>query len=167
MTTIPKPPTACTTRDDFLLCRGRELQAIYATGSSEPIPRGTSRGVALMLPGTPVARPLAWMVRVFGWKGKVFAADGTSLKNLITPFGIPSIRAAVYPGASLLDGQPSIILDYSKTSWIARFVRDEIREVSPGLYLGYAYVFGIRWIAFGLQFDSEPPNLPAQGNPDI
>ncbi len=44
----------------------------------------------------------------------------------------------MYVGESLLDGQPALILDYSK-SRLWPDVRDEEREVSPGLYLGIMY----------------------------
>jgi hypothetical protein len=89
---------------------------------------------------------------MFAWKGKVFDAQRGQLLNRVTPFGVHGIRANVYPGASLLDGRESIILDYSRTSVLARWVRDEIREVSPGVYLGFAYVFGRRVISFALTF---------------
>ena len=46
----------------------------------------------------------------------------------------------------------SVILDYSRTSWLARWVRDEIREIEPCVYLGLAYVFKIRVVAFALEF---------------
>ena len=45
----------------------------------------------------------------------------------------------MYIAPSWFDGQPAIILDYSKTSLIAHKVRDEIREVSPGTFLGIVY----------------------------
>ena len=48
--------------------------------------------------------------------------------------------AAVYYGPSWLDGQPSIIMDYAETSKLMFTLRDEIREVAPGLYLGVMFV---------------------------
>lgn len=38
-----------------------------------------------------------------------------------------------------MDGSECIDLDYSKTSFVARWIRDEIREVSPGLFLGIVF----------------------------
>ena len=49
------------------------------------------------------------------------------------------MRAKVYKEASWFDGKETIVLDYSKTSFVARKVRDEIREVAPGLYLGLVF----------------------------
>ena len=45
----------------------------------------------------------------------------------------------VYAGPSWLDGNPSMILDYEGTSKVYANYRDEIRQVTPGLYLGLMY----------------------------
>ena len=66
-----------------------------------------------------------------------------------------AIKADVYVDASRLDGRPCIVLDYSKTSRVAGWVRDEIREVAPGLYIGLVYVRSRRApLHFALQFDA-------------
>jgi hypothetical protein len=52
-------------------------------------------------------------------------------------FGIPSVRANTRIEPSLRDGRPAIVLDYSQSSFVYRNVRDEIREISPGIFLGY------------------------------
>lgn len=80
------------------------------------------------------------VVRLLAWSGKEFDAQGRSLRNLISPFSLRAITADVYIGESRLDGRPCIVLDYSKTSRVAGWVRDEIREVEPGLYVGLVYV---------------------------
>src|SRR5438105_941760 len=36
-------------------------------------------------------------------------------------------------------GRSCIVLDYSHTSLVAPWIRDEIREVSPGVYLGIVF----------------------------
>ena len=52
--------------------------------------------------------------------------------------GFKLVRAKVYKDASWFDGEETIVLDYSKTSsWPP--VRDEIREVAPGVYLGLVF----------------------------
>ena len=61
------------------------------------------------------------------------------LKNKILPFGMQAVRAKVYKEASWFDGKETIVLDYSKTSLRRALVRDEIREVAPGLYLGLVF----------------------------
>jgi hypothetical protein len=53
--------------------------------------------------------------------------------------GREAVTASVYVGESWLDGKPSLILDYAGSK---RFddVRDEMREVSPGVFVGLTYV---------------------------
>jgi hypothetical protein len=71
------------------------------------------------------------------WKGKVFDPVGGAAVNRF--FGLPMIRAQVLQGQSWLDGAPSLVLDYSRTSRIYAQNRDEIRQVAPGLFLGLMY----------------------------
>jgi hypothetical protein len=130
----------------------RQIDELYRRSPSGTIPDGPAHGTAILAPGTAVAPLIARFVRAVGWQGKVFDRQHGELLNSITPLRILAVRARVYHGESWLDGRESIILDYSRTSLLARWVRDEIREVSPGVYLGFAYVFRIRVIAFALKF---------------
>jgi hypothetical protein len=106
----------------------------------------------LVATGTVLARPLARLVRAAFWQGKIFDPQRGQLVNLLGPSGVRAIRARVYVGNSWYDERPAIVLDYSRTSLIARWVRDEIREVDPGLYLGIAYVWRLRTVYFALRF---------------
>ena len=72
------------------------------------------------------------------------------LVNKLTPFGVRAVRAKVYIGDSWLDGNKAIIFDYSKTSFIAQGIRDEIREVEPGVYLGKVWWRATRLVDFAL-----------------
>jgi hypothetical protein len=74
------------------------------------------------------------------------------LKNKILPFGINAIVARVYKGASWLDGKECIVLDYSDTSIVAQWIRDEIRQIQPKFYLGVVYWNKARLIDFALEF---------------
>ncbi len=74
------------------------------------------------------------------------------LKNRILPFGLNAIIAKVYKGPSWLDNKECIVLDYSETSLVAHWIRDEIRQIQPGLYLGKVYWDKARLIDFALQF---------------
>ncbi|HSR41814.1 MAG TPA: hypothetical protein VLL48_06575, partial [Longimicrobiales bacterium] len=58
----------------------------------------------------------------------------------------------VYMDESWFADGPAIILDYSKSSLVARKIRDEIREVGPGVYLGQVYWGRKRLILFSLEF---------------
>jgi len=82
----------------------------------------------------------------------VVSARKARLKNILTPLGIQAIEATIYKQDSWYDGQPCIVLDYSKTSFVARQVRDEIREIAPGVFLGLVF-WGRRHILdFALDF---------------
>ena len=74
------------------------------------------------------------------------------LKNILTPLGIQAIEATVYKQDSWYDGQPCIVLDYSQTSLVARYVRDEIREIAPGVYLGLVFLWRYHVLDFALDF---------------
>ena len=65
-----------------------------------------------------------------------------------------AIVAQVYKTESWFDGKDCIVLDYSKTSLLAEHIRDEIREIGPGMYLGVVYWDKTRTINFALQFPS-------------
>lgn len=142
--------------DSLLTMSGNQLDGLYRDSQAGTIPDGACDGVALLAPGTRAGEFLAVVIRRAFWQGKVFDATRGELLNRITAFGVLAVRAKVYLGTSRFDGQQSIILDYSRTSWLARWVRDEIREVEPGLYLGFAHVFRIPVIRFALTAPSAP-----------
>jgi hypothetical protein len=132
-----------------------ELDQLFRSAPSGPIPAGRARGTAILLPGSPLNGPIAALVRALVWKGKLFRSASGDLKNRIGPLGTPLIRARVYQEASWFAKGRAIILDYSQTSLVARMIRDEIRQVGPGLYLGQVY-WGKRRIAlFMLEFPPE------------
>ena len=143
------------TARDLPLMRGKQLDALFANAPAGEIPVGKGSGQALMATGTFAARPLMTITRLLAWQGKVFDGPSHTLRNLISPFGFKAITADVYVDASRLDGKPCIVLDYSKTSRVAGFVRDEIRQVAPGLYVGLVYAGKRRLpIRFSLEFDN-------------
>jgi hypothetical protein len=116
-----------------------ELAALFRSSPPGEIPVGKMDGTVLVAPGTEIAGPLKKFAQLLVWQGKVFDPAKSDLRNLILPFGIKAVRAKVYKDASWFDEQETIVLDYSKTSFIARKIRDEIREVSPGVYLGLVF----------------------------
>jgi hypothetical protein len=70
----------------------------------------------------------------------------------VTILGFNAIIATVYKGESWLDQKECIVLDYSKTSLLAHWIRDEIRQIGPGFYLGKVYWGRKRLIDFCLEF---------------
>jgi len=129
-----------------------ELDKLFTDSPVGAIPDGEAEGTAIVAPGTTYSDNIARFVNHFAWQGKVFDAKKGVLKNKILPFGLNAILAKVYKGASWLDGKECIVLDYSDTSIIAQWIRDEIREIEPGLYLGKVYWNKSRLIDFALKF---------------
>lgn len=129
-----------------------ELDTIFTNSPVGNIPDGEAEGTAIVAPGTVFSSTIARFVSLFAWQGKVFDAKKGVLKNKILPFGLNAILAKVYKGPSWLDGKECIVLDYSDTSVVAQWIRDEIRQIEPGLYLGKVYWDKTRLIDFALKF---------------
>jgi hypothetical protein len=127
------------TKKELMQMSRSELDELYKNSPIGSLPNGDSQGTAVMAPGTWLAKVLAFFIRLLAWQGKVFYSQEGYLLNKITPLRFKSVKAEVYQGDSWLDGKKSLILDYSKTSFVAQKIRDEIREVSPGIYLGKVY----------------------------
>jgi hypothetical protein len=129
-----------------------ELDALFTASPVGAIPDGEAEGTAIVAPGTSYSPNIARFINNFAWQGKVFDAEKGLLRNKILPLGLNAIIARVYKDPSWLDGKECIVLDYSDTSLLAHWVRDEIREISPKLYLGKVYWGKQRLIDFALQF---------------
>jgi hypothetical protein len=143
-------------RSQLLKMSQEQLDELFRQSPPGEIPDGEGAGTAVVFPGAWRAKFFAWLTRWFWWQGKIFNARDGSLRNRITAFGLPAIKAEVYKEASWLDGKEAIVLDYSKTSLVARKIRDEIREVAPGLYLGKVWWGRQRLIDFIISFQYQP-----------
>ena len=136
--------TTITDPKEFLELPAEKLDDIFRNAPAGAIPNGQGEGTAIIAPGTHISDTIAGYIHIFTWKGKVFEPDPVDpqramLKNRVGLLGTKAIVAQVYKGASWFDGNECIVLDYSQTSIVAQWIRDEIREVSPGLYLGLVY----------------------------
>ena len=129
-----------------------DLDNLFRASPAGDIPNGTANGTAIIAPGTVFSPAIAEMINLFGWQGKVFDAQRGLLKNRILAFGVEAIVARVYKDPSWLDGKECIVLDYSETSIVAQRIRDEIRLIGPGFYLGKVYWNNKPTIHFALQF---------------
>lgn len=147
------PKTAPITVEALLDMSQHELDALFKASPEGPVPTGEGNGTVIVATGTPLTALLAPVLRL-GWQGKVVDGKKLTLKNKVLPFGIPLIGAKIVKADdSRSDGKPTTVLDYSKTALLPfRSIRDEIREVAPGLYLGVVYVYGVKTINFTLEF---------------
>jgi hypothetical protein len=129
-----------------------DIDALFKSLESGPIPDGPAEGTAIIAPGSSFSDELAQLVSLFAWQGKVFDAKRGVLRNKILPFGLNAIVATVYKGPSWIDQKECIVMDYSDTSLVAKWVRDEIRMISPGFYLGKVYWDKKPLMHFALKF---------------
>jgi len=145
-----------------------ELDALYraaTVSSSMHAADGALVGRMLTVRGLPPALggPLRRFAasRSFVWEGKTFQASSDTRGVGHNRVSIPRAlgRQNLFPfetlfGPSAIDGKPTLILDYDldvNPSYI-RHIHDEIREVSPGLFLGPAMWKGDKGKALVLWF---------------
>ncbi len=154
----PRETEGPLTVDDLLSMSQEELDSTFRAGSTATIPDGDAEGTVLVasetlfVPASLADRVTAQLARWLAWTGKVFDRNKGELLNKVTPLQIRAIKAQIYKAPSWFDGQEAIVLDYSRTSFIARKIRDEIREIAPGLYLGQVYWGETRILEFALAF---------------
>jgi hypothetical protein len=129
-----------------------DLDKLFTSSPPGDIPNGEAQGTAIIAPGTEYSLEVAAIVNLFVWQGKTFDSAHGTLRNRILAFGLNAIVAEVYKGPSWFDTKECIVLDYSKTSLVAERVRDEIRLIGPGMYLGLVYWGKSKTIHFSLQF---------------
>jgi len=101
----------------------------------------------------------------FPWHGKSFRmktpTEGWGFNRLARGPVVTVFPFKTSIGPSVLDGQPSVILDYDipRNPWWERVCWDELREVGPGVYLG---VTTVRWrgrnpVVFWFAVDTTTP----------
>jgi hypothetical protein len=129
-----------------------ELATLFGSGRVGGIPDGHGRGTVLIGTGGITSRLAAAAAYALAWRGKMVNARAGRLKNILTPLNIQAIEALVYKQDSWYDGDPCIVLDYSRTSLVARQIRDEIREIAPGVYLGLVFWGRHHILDFALDF---------------
>ncbi len=150
----PEPGRGPRTLDDLAYLEAPALADLYRrAGVPEPADLiGDLRGRMLAVPGSESVPFLFDALRrfsalpVFPWRGKSFlpgeGADRAEGVNRVI-----SDRFRIYPFAACI--RPSragafdaVELDYDRPEnpFFIRAIRDEVREVGPGLWLGQAYV---------------------------
>jgi hypothetical protein len=131
-----------------------ELDALYRAANAPATMHaadGALHGRMLAVRGLPgvLAAPLRRFAASpsFVWDGKTFQSSSDTRGTGFNRVYVPRVlgRQSLFPfatsfGPSAIDGKPALILDYDldvNPSYI-RHIHDEIREVSPGLFLGPA-----------------------------
>ena len=140
--------------EQLLAMTQAQLDDLFKSSPAGTIPNGPAKGTAIIAPGTAFSKEIAEAINFFAWQGKTFDGAHGVLTNRISVLGFNAIVAEVYLGPSWLDQKECIVLDYSKTSIVAKWVRDEIRLVAPNFYLGVVYWDNRKLIHFCLQFET-------------
>ncbi len=150
-----------------------ELEALYGAGRAPESVRaldGSPRGLVPAVAGLdrePIAGLLSRVSssRHFPWRGKRFESlsdergEGT---NRLRGLG-DALSFSTSIEASAVDGAPCVVLDYDRPEnpWPIRKLRDELREVGPGLFLGPALLTvrgrKIAILYFALDFEDSQP----------
>jgi len=151
-TSFGRTPPTVRSLDDLASRTNAELELLYREA---PTPDGVTR-----LVGRPKGRALnvrgtdstliggaikAWAAaESFVWDGKTFGAlsahEGSGINRIKLLANLDWFPFRTRIETSHIDGKPCVYLDYEQPGnpfFIAR-VRDEIREVAPGLWLGPA-----------------------------
>jgi hypothetical protein len=113
-------------------CTAQQSSDVYAAAPAGAVPSGGKNGwvtsTSMIEPSTPSF-----------WGGKNFytGPDGGRVMNRVTGAGIEGWPANIYRGPSRIDGEETWVLDYAPA--VTPQVYDEIREVVPGVWLGYSW----------------------------
>jgi hypothetical protein len=138
---------------DLVNMSGDELDELFRRSPPGEIPDGEANGQVLIgAENDTLSGTAAKVAHLVAWQGKVFDQEKGELLNKIGPLGVKAIRAKVYKEPSWFDGKETIVLDYSDTSLVAHWIRDEIREVAPRLYLGLVFWERSKILHFSLKF---------------
>jgi uncharacterized protein (TIGR03000 family) len=136
-----------------------QLEQLFAQAPAAPLRVGFARGSILVLSGRPfpeMSRKVAGLI----WRGKHFQEDGTFVNQWA---GFRAIRSEVTLGPSYYDGKPSLLLEYPKPVPYFGKMRDEVREIAPGLCLCMVFEKSSspKFRGFiGLQFDPQEDSNP-------
>ncbi|WP_216893966.1 hypothetical protein [Nocardia alni] len=113
-------------------CTDAQQDQIYNGARPGNVPSGLTDGWVARPPFIQAIAPAFWVGKTFYTGPK-----GGTLTNRITPQSIPGWPANVYVGPGRMDGHPAWLIDYAPS--ITPQILDEIREVSPGVWLGYSW----------------------------
>ena len=131
----------------------RSTGRFFTRSPAGEIPKGEGKGTAIIAPGTDVSQRDRRFRESLHLEGQSVRSGKGEFAEQDSAFrSSNAIMAKVYKDKSWFDEKECIVLDYSKTSLVAQWIRDEIREVAPGIYLGKVYWGKKKLIHFALEF---------------
>jgi hypothetical protein len=111
------------------------LEGLFRQGSAECAPSGRTHGTVVYADGR--HPKLTARAQSTVWKGKTFHDDGTFTNRWLG--GLTAISSSVHVEPSWIDGQPCLVMQYPPNTPVFGNVRDELRQIAPGLWLGRSY----------------------------
>src|SRR5262245_22022753 len=112
-----------------------DLDNLFHQATIHEMPHGWFPGTIIGFTNMP-APELVKRMAGNHWKGKIFEPDG----NFINQWKkVQALHSCLTVGPSFLDGQPCFICEYPRSTPLFGPVRDEYREIAPGLFLGRMY----------------------------
>ncbi|MEU2256107.1 hypothetical protein [Nocardia xishanensis] len=127
------PDDKAATLDSLRLrCSPEQQDAIFHDSPPGAVPMGVRDGWVVRPAYVQGITPSLWI-------GKTFytGPDGGYLLNRLTGSGMEAWRADVYRAPAIFDGGPAWALNYDPSPTPPLY--DEIREVTPGVWLGYSW----------------------------
>ena len=137
------------TLDDLVAMNPDQLMELYKSGRTPEVAEldGRLRGRMLAVPRAQEAHVARWLRALAGtlWQGKTFehhdAMHGEGV-NRVLGEKLNWFRFDTYVGPSRAGDFETMQLnfDHHGNPTLVRSVKDEVREVAPGLWLGLAYL---------------------------
>ncbi|MFN4260401.1 MAG: hypothetical protein ACK4RK_13990 [Gemmataceae bacterium] len=126
----------CYTLRDLRRMSNAQLDCLFTQAPLGSLPVGKVRGHIINLQGRriPIVAEVASMV---SWRGKQFQPNGCFVNRFTG--GIRAVRSCATIKDSWYDSKPCYSLEYREGTPFFGNVRDEVRELCPGSYLGRAY----------------------------
>lgn len=127
---------SCLTMKDLQKMSACELGELYAVSEVGTPFSGPMEGKILIITDAKFPKLRAKFQNI-AWKGKNAQPDGTFVNRWVG--GIEKIGSRYEIAPSWVDGKPAIVVEYPSDTKLLWNMRDEVREVAPGLYMGPIY----------------------------
>lgn len=110
-------------------------ESLFRNASMGCPPCGPTRGIVLYSVGA-FPRVKAHLQGTI-WKGKTFYGDATFTNRWLG--GITAGSASIHVESSWIDGRECHVIQTDSSALVFRNIRDELRQIAPGLWLGISY----------------------------
>ena len=168
------------TLDELAALTHAELLKLYERATTPSDMRaldGKLRGRMLAVRGTE-GGPIHHLVKLLGawpgfpWHGKTLHATSASAGTGINRVDIPGVGARdLYPfktqfDESALDGKPCVFINYDsdENPVYIRAIRDEVRQIAPGLFFGPVLIRHGKGLTQILWFGIQVPTTPERAS---